>query len=144
MKLQSFLNKCNKSSWNGKKLRKAIEMREKSSLAVSCWGAGWLLILLILLYWPMIFSSFFFFPCRRRIVHSLSLAGELHTGLGGPWLSLGERECLFISLFLTLPKGTYPLKMVNGLWLRSVCAALSYLIKYLQPLIGPSGSGPGG
>lgn len=56
----------------------------------------------------------------------------------------GGRECLFISLFLTLPKGTYPLKTVNGLWLRSVCAALSYLIKYLQPLIGPSGSRPGG
>lgn len=56
----------------------------------------------------------------------------------------GGRECLFISLFLTLPKGTYPLKMVNGLWFRSVCAVLSYLIKYLQPLIGPSGSGPGG
>lgn len=56
----------------------------------------------------------------------------------------GGRECLFISLFLTLPKGTYPLKTVNGLWFRSVCALLSYLIKYLQPLIGPSGSGPGG
>lgn len=25
---------------------------------MTCWGAGWLLILLILLYWPMIF----FFP----------------------------------------------------------------------------------
>lgn len=56
----------------------------------------------------------------------------------------GGRGCLFISLFLTLPKGTYPLKTVNGLWFRSVCAPLSYLIKYLQPLIGPSGSGPGG
>lgn len=56
----------------------------------------------------------------------------------------GGRECLFISLSLTLPKGTFPLKMVNGLWLRSVCAALSYLIKYLQPLIGPGGSEPGG
>lgn len=56
----------------------------------------------------------------------------------------GGRECLFISLFLTLPKGTYLLKMVNGLWFRSVCAVLSYLIKYLQPLIGPSGSRPSG
>ena len=56
----------------------------------------------------------------------------------------GGRECLFISLFLTLPKGTHPLKMVNGLWFRSVCAVLSYLIKYLQPLIGPSGSGSAG
>lgn len=56
----------------------------------------------------------------------------------------GGRECLFISLFLTLPKGTHPLKTVNGLWFRSVCAQLSYLIKYLRPLIGPSGSGPCG
>lgn len=56
----------------------------------------------------------------------------------------GGRGCLFISLFLTLPKGTHPLKTVNGLWFRSVCAQLSYLIKYLQPLIGPSGSGPCG
>ena len=56
----------------------------------------------------------------------------------------GGRECLFISLFLTLPKGKYPLETVNGLWFRSVCAPLSYLIKYLRPLIGPSGSGPGG
>lgn len=34
--------------------------------------------------------------------------------------------------------------MVNGLWFRSVCALLSYLIKYLQRLIGPSGCRPGG
>lgn len=37
--------------------------REKETLAVSCWGAGWLLILLILLYWPMIF----FFPAGREL-----------------------------------------------------------------------------
>lgn len=109
----------------------------EKTLAVACWGS-WLAADLAVL------ANDFLFPAEREALHCLSLAGELHTGLRGPGLSLGERECLFISLFLTLPKGTYPLKMVNGLWLRSVCAALSYLIKYLQPLIGPSGSGPGG
>lgn len=54
-------------------------------------------------------------------------------------------KTMFVYFIISyLPKGTYPLKMVNGLWLWSVCAALSYLIKYLQPLIGPSGSRPGG
>lgn len=115
-----------------------MEMREESSVLLGSWLPANLANLLVLA------NDFGVFSCRRRITQSLSLAGELHTGLGGPRLSLGERECLFISLFLTLPKGTYPVKMVNGLWLKSVCAALSYLIKYLQRLIGPSGSGPGG
>lgn len=83
-------------------------------------------------------------PRSSRIARRLSLAGELHPALRGPRLSPGEGECLFISLFPALPKGAEPLKMVNGLWFRSVCAPLSYLIKYLRPLIGPGRSRPGG
>lgn len=111
------------------------------TLAVSSWGAGWLLILLILLYWPMIFFSF---PLQE-VNCTLPLISRRAACRPQRALAVtGGRGCLFISLFLTLPKGTYPLKTVNGLWFRSVCAPLSYLIKYLQPLIGPSGSGPGG
>lgn len=52
---------------------------------------------------------------------------------------------MFVYFILSyLPKGAEPLKMVNGLWFRSVCAPLSYLIKYLRRLIGPNRSRPGG
>lgn len=90
-------------------------------------------------------NDFFFSPTLQEGNCTLPLISR--RAAYGPQRALavtGGRGCLFISLFLTLPKGTYPLKTVNGLWFRSVCALLSYLIKYLQPLIGPSGSGPGG
>lgn len=43
-----------------------------------------------------VLANDFSFSCRRGIAHCLSLAGELHTGLRGPGLSLGEENvCLF-------------------------------------------------
>lgn len=90
-------------------------------------------------------SDFFFSPTLQEGNCTLPLISRRAAYRPQRALAVtGGRGCLFISLFLTLPKGTYPLKTVNGLWFRSVCALLSYLIKYLQPLIGPSGSGPGG
>ena len=69
---------------------------EQETLPVSCCGS-WLAANLANL--AVLANDFFFFPppCRRGgIVHCLSLAGELHTGLGGPGLSLGEENvCLF-------------------------------------------------
>ena len=76
----------NEGTWNRKELKETMEMRSKT------W-AGWLLILLILLYWPMILL---FFSCSRGAAHRLSLAGKLHAGLRGPELSLGKESfCLF-------------------------------------------------
>lgn len=116
------------------------ENADSGSLFSGSWLAANLANLAVLANDFFVFC-FFFLPCRRG---NCTLPLISRRAAYRPQRALavtGGRECLFISLFLTLPKGTYPLKMVNGLWFRSVCALLSYLIKYLQPLIGPSGSG---
>lgn len=104
---------------------------------------------LVVLVVSFVFFFFFFFclpsPPRRRsgIARRLSLAGERRAALRGRAVARGG-ECLFISLFLALPEVADPLETVHGLWFGSVCARLSYLIKYLQPLMGPSRSRPAG
>lgn len=61
----------------------------EKTLAVACWGS-WLAANLTVL------ANDFLFPAEREALHCLSLAGELHTGLRGPGLSLGEENvCLF-------------------------------------------------
>lgn len=94
-------------------------------------------------YWSFFFVFFFASPQERNCTPPLISRRAASSAQGARAVTRG-RECLFISLFPTLPKGADPLKMVNGLCFRSVCARLSYLIKYLQRLIGPSRSRPAG
>lgn len=89
-----------------------------------CVWAGWL---------------FFLEEEKRITVHGVSLAVEQHIGLKRAWAVTGEEFVCLFDYFPALPKGTFLVKMVNGLWLRSICTVPSYLIKYLQTLIGPNG-----
>lgn len=74
-------------------------------------------------------------PLISRRAASSAQGAAAVTGGGGMFVYF------IISCFT---KGRPAAAMVNGLWFRSVCAALSYLIKYLRRLIGPGRSGPGG
>lgn len=93
--------------------------------------------------WGGVLPPFSAAPQERSCTPPL-ISRRAACGTRGAGLSPEEENVCLFHYFFPPPKGADPPKTVNGLWFRSVCARLSYLIKYLRSLMGPSRSGPAG